>query len=200
METGASFSTLILLAIISISFYGLYVNPTIIQKFALNPYKIYRKQNLATLLTSGFVHANLMHLIFNVITLYFFGPSLENMIGSINWIIVYFISLLSGNLATIVRYRFAPEYYSIGASGAISGILFSYILFRPLSGIMVFPIPFPLPAFVFAILYLSWSYFAARRSMDMINHDAHIWGAIGGIITTLILEPSAIEQFILNFK
>jgi len=199
MNGNLPFSSFILIITTGISFYALFVNPNLINKFALNPYQIANRRNYATLLTSAFVHANLPHLVFNMITLYFFGPTLESLIGGLRFVAIYLISLIVANLATVLKYKNYIDYRSIGASGAISGILFSYILLNPFSGIIIFPIPFPLPAYVFAILYVLWSYFAAKRGMDLINHDAHIWGAIAGVISSIIFIPDSIEIFLSNF-
>ena len=199
MSGNLPFSSFVLIITAGFSFYALYVNQNLIDKFALNPNKVANRRGFSSVFTSGLVHANLPHLVFNMITLYFFGPTLEALIGSLRFILIYIISLIVGNLATVIKYRNNPEYRSIGASGAISGVLFSYILLNPFSGIVIFPVPFPLPAYIFAILYLLWSYFASKRGMDMINHDAHIWGAIAGIASTIFLVPTAINEFLSNF-
>lgn len=199
MEGTLPFSSFVLIVTAGFSFYALYVNPHLLDKFALNPYKVAHLRAYSTVFTSGLIHANLPHLIFNMITLYFFGPTLEGLIGGLRFILIYVVALIVGNLSTVIKHKNNYDYRSVGASGAISGVLFSYILLNPFSGIMIFPIPFPLPAFIFAILYLLWSYFASKRGMDMINHDAHIWGAVAGIVTTILLVPEAIGVFISNF-
>lgn len=192
-------ATIIFIITIAISVYALYFKPTLIEKGVLRPYYITRGQKLGTLISNGFLHANGMHLIFNMLTFYFFAFQLEQTIGSLNFTIIYFASLIIADIPSIIKYRDNPDYASLGASGAISGIVFSMILFYPLSGMYIFPIPFPLPAFVFAILYLAWSYYSAKHSEDIINHDAHFWGAIAGIILTIILEPSSLSIFINSF-
>ncbi len=199
MNGNLPFSSFVLIITAGISFYALYVNPRLLDKFALNPSKVANRRGFSSVFTSAFVHANLPHLAFNMITLYFFGPTLETLVGGLRFIMIYVISLLVGNLATVIKYRNQSNYRSIGASGAISGVLFSYILLNPFSGIMIFPVPFPLPAYIFAVLYILWSYFAAKRGMDMINHDAHIWGAVAGIASTIFLVPTAINEFLNNF-
>lgn len=199
MNGSLPFSSLIFILTSGISFYALYVNPNLIDKFALNPYAIVYRKKYVSIFTSAFLHANLPHLVFNMITLYFFGPTLESLVGGLRFVLIYLISLIVANLATVIKYRNFFEYRSIGASGAISGVLFSYIMLNPFSGIMIFPVPFPLPAYIFAILYILWSYFAAKRGMDLINHDAHIWGAVAGIISTILIVPNAIDYFLSNF-
>ncbi|MCE5304585.1 rhomboid family intramembrane serine protease, partial [bacterium] len=110
-----------------------------------------------------------------------------------------FGSLIIADIPSIIKYRNDPSYASLGASGAISGVVFSMILFYPFSGLYIFPIPFPLPAFVFGILYLAWSYYSSKHYEDIINHSAHFWGALAGIILTIILEPQSIFIFIKSF-
>ncbi|HOV91878.1 MAG TPA: rhomboid family intramembrane serine protease [Candidatus Kapabacteria bacterium] len=192
-------ATIIFIFTIVISVYALYFKQSIIEKGVLRPYLIVRGKNLGSLIYNGFLHANGMHLLFNMITFYFFAFQLEKTIGSLNFFILYFASMIVSDIPSIIQYRDDPEYASLGASGAISGIVFSMILFYPFSGLYVFPIPFPLPAFVFGILYLIWSYYSAKHSEDIINHSAHFWGAIAGIITTIILEPRSILIFINSF-
>lgn len=192
-------ATILFLTTIAISVYALYFKPTLIEKGVLRPYYIARGQKLGTLISNGFLHANGMHLIFNMLTFYFFAFQLEQTIGSLNFTILYFASLIIADIPSIIKYRDNPDYASLGASGAISGIVFSMILFYPLSGMYIFPIPFALPAFVFAILYLAWSYYSAKHSEDIINHDAHFWGAIAGIILTIVLEPNSLSIFLNSF-
>lgn len=192
-------ATVIFLFTIAISAFALYFKPNIIEKGVLRPYLIARGQNLGTLISNGFLHANGMHLLFNMITFYFFAFQLERTIGSLDFLILYFASMLISDIPSIIQYRDNPEYASLGASGAISGIVFSMILFYPLSGFYIFPIPFELPAFVFGILYLIWSYFSAKNSDDVINHSAHFWGALAGIILTILLKPNSLTIFINSF-
>jgi len=192
-------STLIFFITVLSSFYALYIKPTIINKFALDPYSIAQGKKISTILFSGFLHSNLAHLLFNMFSFYFFAFPLEKIIGSSNFFILYFSTLIISNIPTIIKEKNNYYYRAIGASGAISGVIFSFIIFEPTMGILIFPIPFPLPAFIFGILYLTWSYFAAKQNQDMINHDAHFWGAISGILITIILKPSSINYFLGNF-
>lgn len=184
---------------IGLSFFVLYVRPQIFDKLALDPYSISNGKKYSSIILSGFLHANFSHLIFNMLTFYFFAFELCSFIGGTKFLILYFGCLIIANIPSIIKNKSNPEYRSIGASGAISGVLFSYILFSPQSSLMIFPIPFPLPAYIFAILYLGWSYFAARQARDLVNHDAHFWGALAGVILTLLLVPDALKIFLSNF-
>lgn len=180
---------------LAVSLYAMYANQGLYYKWILNPYQVVNNKKYIQLITSGFLHADIMHLIFNMLTFYFFAFKLEMIVGSIVFSIIYFVSLLAGNLFTVWKKKDDYNYGSVGASGAISGVLFSYILFFPTSSLMIFPIPFPIPSWLFGIIYLGWTYYASRHSYDMINHYAHLFGAIGGIIITLLFYPSVISMF-----
>ena len=127
-----------------------------------------------------------------MLTFYFFAFNLERSIGSINFIVLYLSSLFFSHISTLVQQKNNPNYYSLGASGAISGILFSSILIYPTSKIMMLPIPIPIPAAIFGVIYLAWCKFAAKRNSDNINHSAHFAGAVTGVIVSFILFGDSI--------
>lgn len=165
-------------------------------RFMLHPYSVSRKHNVFTLITSGFIHADWMHLIFNMITFFSFGFALEGIIGSLNFGILYFVSLIASDLPTVFRHKNDMWYNSLGASGAISAVLFGYILFAPFSSLYIMPIPFPIWSIVFGPLYLVYCVYASKQSRDNINHDAHFFGALSGIILTILLVPGVIPHFL----
>lgn len=165
-------------------------------KFMLHPYSVYRKNNVYTLITSGLIHGSWMHLIFNMFTFYAFAFSLEATIGSLRFGLVYFIGLVLSDIPSVIKHKNDFHYHSLGASGAISAVLFSYILFYPLSTLMIFPLPIPIWAALFGILYLVYSYYMSTSSRDNINHDAHLFGAITGIIVTILVVPGIVPHFI----
>jgi membrane associated rhomboid family serine protease len=165
-------------------------------KFMLNPYSVSRKHKVFTLITSGFIHADWMHLIFNMITFFSFGFALESMIGSLNFGILYFVSLIASDLPTVFKHKNDIWYNSLGASGAISAVLFSFILFSPFSSLYIMPIPFPIWSIVFGPLYLVYCVYAAKQARDNINHDAHFFGALSGVILTILLVPGVIPGFL----
>jgi len=189
-------AVVIFLFTLGISLYALYGNQSLYHKWILSPYQVVNNKKYIQLFTSGFLHADVMHLIFNMLTFYFFAFKLEMIVGSIVFSIIYLGSLLTGNLFTVWKKKNDYGYGSVGASGAISGVLFSYILFFPTSTLMIFPIPFPIPSWLFGLLYLGWTYYASRHSYDMINHYAHLFGAIGGIVITILFIPEVISSFI----
>ncbi|MFW6232412.1 MAG: rhomboid family intramembrane serine protease, partial [Bacteroidota bacterium] len=112
-----------------------------------------------------------------------------------DFLIIYFVSLVLSDVSSVIKHKDNPSYRSVGASGAIAGVLFSFILYAPTSTIMIFPIPFPIPSPIFGLLYLAYSFFAARKQADMINHEAHFWGAVSGMAVTVILEPRVLAHF-----
>jgi membrane associated rhomboid family serine protease len=140
------------------------------------------------LISSGFLHADIAHLAFNMITLYFFAPVVIGHLGSLSFLIIYFGSLIFGSLLTIMFHKDDYNYRAIGASGAVTGVLYSAILLQPDMMLGIFFI-IPMPAYLFGILYLLYSIYGMRAKNDNIGHTAHFGGAIGGYIITLISNP-----------
>lgn len=189
-------ATLTLLVLnILIGVYTFQVNPALIGQMAFRPYAFYRGGEYWRVLTAGFVHAGGGHLFVNMLTLFFFGPAVEQILGTAAFIAIYFGSEIVANLATLVRYRDDVGYSAVGASGAISGVLFSFILFQPLSMLYLF-FAIPMPAILFAVLYVAYSVYAAKQLSDRVAHEAHLGGALGGVIITLIIEPRALLIFL----
>ncbi|MCO5252661.1 MAG: rhomboid family intramembrane serine protease [Candidatus Kapabacteria bacterium] len=200
MDIGNSPVAIVIFAVtVLISLYTLYKNNKLYYSWVLSPPKVVHEKKFYLLITSGFLHADLMHLLFNMLTFYFFGFKLEQMIGSVNFLIIYIVSLVLSSIPTVIKHKDNYSYGSVGASGAISGILFASIMLMPNAGIMIFPIPIPIPAWIFGMLYLLWIYFAAKRANDNINHDAHFYGALTGVIMMIILFPGIINHFIGSF-
>ena len=165
-------------------------------KFMLHPYSVYRRQNVYTLITSGLVHGSWMHLAFNMFTFYFFAFTLELQVGSLTFGLIYFIGLVLSDIPSVVKHKNDYNYHSLGASGAISAVIFSYILFFPLNPLYIFLLPIPIWSALFGVLYLVYSYYMSKNSRDNINHDAHLFGAITGIIVTILLVPGIIPHFV----
>ena len=196
MDIAASpVATLILVITVGISLYGLYAKPQLIDKWVLRPYDLIHRKRWHTVLTSGFIHADIGHLFFNMFSFYFFAFTLEARIGSLRFLILYIFSMVLADITTILKHRDHRGYSSLGASGAVAGVLFSFILLFPYAELMIFLIPFPIPSPIFAILYLAYCYYAGRKAVDMINHEAHFWGALAGLILTTIMAPEALVAF-----
>ncbi|MDQ6530208.1 rhomboid family intramembrane serine protease [Flavobacterium sp. LHD-85] len=141
------------------------------------------------MLSSGFLHVDMMHLIFNMLTLYFFAPVVFNWLGNFSFVLVYFGSLIFGSLLTMLFHKNDYSYRAVGASGAVTGVLYSAILLQPDMMLGIFFV-IPMPAYIFGILYLLYSIYGMKAKNDNIGHTAHFGGAIGGYLITLIKDPS----------
>lgn len=188
-------ASLILIFTVVTSIYA-FNDHTLYGKFMLHPYSVYRKNKLYTLITSGMIHSDWMHLIFNMMTFFFFAFTLEVQIGSWRFGLIYFLSLVLSDIPSVMKHKNDFWYNSLGASGAISGVLFSYILFYPLSKLYLFFIPIGIPAVLFGGLYLMYCVYASKQSRDNINHDAHFFGALTGIIITILIIPGIVPHFL----
>jgi len=146
------------------------------------------------MLTSGFLHADWMHLGFNMYALYIFGDVVVKTLGNIYFIIIYFGSLIAGSLYSFYRHKYNDFYSAIGASGAVSGIVFSSILLYPDMKLMMFPIPLEMPAYIFGIGYLLYSIYGMKTQLGNVGHAAHLGGAIGGYVLTILFFPSVINN------
>lgn len=201
-DLAATPVTLILLVVnVLVSLYALFSDPSLIDRLAFKPRAILDDGEYQRMITGGFVHGGLGHLLFNMITLFFFGPALEALLGSGKFLLVYFGAELAAHGLTLALHKNNPHYAAVGASGAISGVLFGFCLFYPFSRIYLFIIPIGIPAVLFAVGYVVVSIFAMRRAREQgqlggIAHEAHLGGAVGGLLLTILLEPRAIAIFL----
>ena len=140
--------------------------------------------------TSGFLHVDFSHLLFNMFTLFFFADVVITWFGPTKFVIIYFISLLAGSLLALFFHKDEPYYSAVGASGAVTGILYAAILLQPDMRLGIMFIPIPLPAYVLGIAYLFYSIYGMKSRMGNIGHSAHFGGAIGGYACTLLFKPS----------
>ena len=147
--------------------------------------------------SSGFLHVNMQHLLFNMFSLYIFAPVVINYLGQSSLVIIYLVSLLVGNFLSYSFHKEDHYYTAVGASGAVMGIVYSAILLRPDMSLYLFFIPIPIPAYIFGIGYLLYSIYGMKANNDNIGHDAHFGGAIGGYVSTLILYPELISRNLL---
>jgi membrane associated rhomboid family serine protease len=188
----------ILVLTIVVSVAGL-SNPKIIERCLLRPYLVARGSDYAGLISSGFVHADVSHLIFNLITFYSFGFALERVIGTAKFVCLYFSALLISGIGTCFKHRNDPVYASLGASGAILGVLFATIVYFPRQKLFILPLPIPIPAPLFAVLYLVYSFYSSRTARGNINHDAHIFGALTGLAFVLLTDPVRFVSVVRSF-
>ncbi|MCT4624656.1 MAG: rhomboid family intramembrane serine protease [Schleiferiaceae bacterium] len=164
--------------------------PQFVQKYIFNVSAILSGKQYYRLFTSAFLHANWGHLLFNMITLFFFGRTMVYYFGAVQFSVIYFVSLLGGNLLALYLKKDQPYYSALGASGAVSGILYAFILPFPWEKIYFFFIPIGIPAWLFGLLFIAISIFGMSRNADNIGHEAHLGGAISGFITFIVLQPA----------
>lgn len=158
-----------------------------------------RRGQIDRFITHGFIHADAMHLLFNMFTLYFFGRIIERFyiskFGSLGFVSFYVLAIIAAIIPTFLKHKNNPNYASLGASGAVSAVLFAFILFAPWQTIYLFAVV-PIPAILFAVAYTAYSIYADRRGTGNTNHSAHLYGAIFGVVATLAIEPQLIGHFI----
>ncbi|HEY8780240.1 MAG TPA: rhomboid family intramembrane serine protease [Mucilaginibacter sp.] len=162
----------------------------------LHPYSVSRGQRVYTVITSGLIHNDWMHLIFNMLSYYFFAFQLEAVLGHWQFGLLYTLSLILSDLPTMYKHRNDDWYHSLGASGAVSAVIFGAIMFNPLVKMMIMPIPIGIPAVLFGVLYLVYCNYASKYSRDNINHDAHFFGALSGLLITIALSPHVVHSFL----
>ena len=186
-----SVALVIFVATLAASLLGLYAAPKIIERSLFRPYYFLRRKQYDTIVSSGFVHADLPHLIFNMMTFWFFAFPLEKEIGPVRFALLYFLGLVVSDAGTYFKHRNDPQYASLGASGAISAVLFAAIVYFPWMKLFIIPIPLPIPAPLFAVAYVAYSWWSARQARGRINHDAHLGGALFGLVFVLLTDPAA---------
>lgn len=184
-----SATNLLLAAMAITSLVGLYAQPALIQRSLFRPYWLLPQRQYFTLLSSGFVHANMPHLLFNALTLWSFGSSLERAMGTPQYLALYFTCLLVSDWGTWIRHHAEPNYASLGASGAILGVLFASIVYFPNQSVSFIFLPIPIPGPLFALGYLAYTFYASRQQRGNINHDAHFSGALAGLGFVALFDP-----------
>lgn len=169
-----------------------------------NAYDVWHRKQWYRMFTYAFVHGGWGHLFFNMLTLYFFGDVVEKYFaaafgettGVILYVVLYTTAIVVSTIGDLIKYRNDINYSAVGASGAVSAILFASILFEPKMGIYIYLIPIPVPGFIFAPLYLLYCWFMAKRNADNIGHSAHFLGAVYGFLFPLVCNPAIFSYFI----
>ncbi|VXB22930.1 MULTISPECIES: rhomboid family intramembrane serine protease [Chryseobacterium] len=188
---------ILVIAITAIISFIAFNNKEIFEKYKFNVGAIRHRKEYVRILSAGFLHADIMHLLFNMMTLYFFGPVILEGFGNIGFLIIYIGSILLGNIFSLFIYQKQPWYSAIGASGGVSGVLFAAIAMMPNIGIYFFFIPIPIPGFIFGLLYFGYSVYMMLnpKQWDNLGHAAHLGGAFFGLVYAVIVQPqSAIEH------
>jgi membrane associated rhomboid family serine protease len=181
--------TLILIAANVIISVRALISRGLFERYGFEVEAILRSREWYRLVTSAFLHVNVPHLLFNMVALYAFGTTIEHVCGRVTFIVIYFGSLLAGSLLALLIHRNHVNYRSVGASGAVSGVIFSFVLLFPRSYLTFFPIYTGLPAWLFAVIYTGVTIYGIRSQAGHVGHEAHLGGAIAGILLTLAFFP-----------
>lgn len=184
---------LIIIAATAIFSWMGFSNSQLFEKYKFNVGAIRHHKEYVRLISAGFLHADLMHLLFNMLTLYFFGPIVIQAFGEVGFLMIYFGSIILGNLFSLYLYQAQDWYSAIGASGGVSGILFAAIAIFPQIGIYFFFIPIPIPGYIFGLLYFGYSVYMMLnpRQHDNIGHAAHLGGAFFGLAYAVAYAPES---------
>lgn len=198
--------TILLIVITSIISIAAFNRRELFDKLQLNPYAVYHKKEWYRIISHGFLHADWMHLFINMFVLYSFGNSVESIFKQLaaegiikspvlSFVILYFASMIFATIISIKKQKDNYWYNSVGASGAVSAIVFTHIFFFPLRAIELYAI-IPIPGIVLGLAYLAYSHYMSKRGKDNINHDAHFIGAVFGFLFPIVLEPKLINIFL----
>lgn len=182
----------VIAANVIISFKG-FKDYAFFEKYKFNIASIRNKEYIR-LFSSGFLHVDTMHLFFNMFTLFVFANVVVSTLGASAFLLIYILSLLAGNMLSYSFHKNEPHYNAVGASGAVTGIVYASILLYPEMSLYLLFIPIPIPAWIFGILYLLYSIYGMKKQLGNIGHDAHFGGAIAGYAVTLMLVPYLFEK------
>ncbi len=185
----------LIMANVVVSVWALAFDRDFINQFAFDIGAIARRKQHYRIFTSSFLHVDPMHLLFNMMTLFFFGPQVEAVLGKTGFLVVYFGAVLASGILSFFVQRQNLSYTSIGASDATSGIVFSFILMAPFSELFIFPLPFPIPAWLFGILFIVISSMLMNAENRKVAHEGHLGGAAGGFLLTALMLPELITRW-----
>lgn len=170
---------------------------SLMERWLFMPQRVLRDRQWYRLLTSGFVHADYMHLLFNMVSMLFIASYVEHVVGAARMVPLYVSGIAVGNLATMALRRHEPWMRAVGASGGVSAMIGALICMIPDASFMIFPVPIPIPAWIYGILFLVGSIFGMRRGTDNIGHEAHAGGMLMGIAAIAVYRPAMIVDHIL---
>lgn len=196
LNTETPAALIILLLTTTVSLLALYGQPQWIEKGLFRPYYFLRRRQYYTLFTHGLLHSSVSHLLFNMLTFYFFAFTLERTIGTPRFVLLYLLALCLSEVRTYLQQADNPRYATLGASGAVAAILFAEIVYYPYQSLFIMFIPVPIPAPLFAVGYVAYSVYLSRRGDDGVNHNAHIDGAITGLLFVALTDINAYRELI----
>jgi|SRR5882757_3768668 len=201
--------TIILIVINAIVSFIAFNNRDVMNKFIMWPYGVKRNKQYYRFISSGFLHADFMHLFFNMFTLFFFGKNLEVYLkayelgGAASYLAIYFLALIVSDYPSYQKHKDDPDYLSLGASGAVSAVVFATIVFSPWASIYLYG-ALKISAALYAVLYIVYCVYMGKRGVGNINHDAHLWGSLFGLVFTLalvgVLQPWLFDAIIEQLK
>lgn len=195
-----SLSIILVIITVGVSIYA-FSNDSFMRKGIMNAYLTVEKKQYLRLISSGFLHGSYLHLGFNMFTFYFFGPVVESVFtqllgsaGPVIFILYYLTAIAISDLPVAIKQRHNIGYNSLGASGAVSAMVFTSILYFPLNDLCIYGI-FCLPGFIIGVLYIVYSYFQGKNMSDNINHEAHLYGALYGLVVGILVYPDSVSEF-----
>lgn len=195
-----SLTVIIILVTVAISYYA-WQNPAVMDKLILNPARVSQKNQYYRFITSGFIHADFGHLLFNMLTFWFIGEGIERLFnslfgpnGSFYFLALYILGIIVSDIPTFLKHRNNSGYNSLGASGGVAAVLFAAVLYAPLLEICLYFL-LCIPGFIFGILFIGYSFYESRRGSGFVNHDAHMYGAIFGMLFMAVVYPAAVPGF-----
>ncbi|PLX30288.1 MAG: rhomboid family intramembrane serine protease [Ignavibacteria bacterium] len=195
MFAHAPASLVILVVTVSVSILA-FRSRTVADRLLLYPWKMFRGSQYERIFTYGFIHADFMHLLFNLIALYSVAMYIEAAAGTFRFLVIYLVSMVLAAFPPTLRHRNNEAYRALGASGAVSALFFSGMLYFPTAKVMLLFLPIPLPWPLFAVLFIAGSIVGAKKNWGNIGHDVHLYGAISGLLLTIVLDPSSVTNFL----
>jgi membrane associated rhomboid family serine protease len=187
------FVFIIIIVTVFVSYKG-FTDNRFLENYAFVVDRILVDRQYYRLVTSGFLHTGWLHLGFNLFSLYIFSGVVEMGLGSLNFLLIYFASLIGGGLLSLLIHRHHGSYSSVGASGAVCGVMFASVALFPWLRITLFPLPIGIPSWMYAVLFVGFSIYGIRSKKDNIGHDAHLGGALVGMVLALVLHPAALAE------
>ncbi|HEY5751008.1 MAG TPA: rhomboid family intramembrane serine protease [Chryseolinea sp.] len=187
-----------------LSYYA-FSRPQVLADLMMTPYLIRQRQQYFRFISSGFIHNDFSHLLWNMFSFYFFGRSIEIIFkstfigrGALYFVLLYLLGIIVSDLPTYFKQKNNPSYHALGASGGVAAVIFASILLRPTAYIYVYFIP--IPGFIAGTLYILYSYYKGRQSNDGVNHDAHLYGGLFGLVFLAAIYPQALPEFVEQIK